>query len=46
MVRTIPKRLLHEKMPGVAGGHVVELEVMKEEYYRLRGWIDGRVRRS
>ena len=40
---TLPKRLLHEPMPeGVAKGHVVELEKMKEEYYKLRGWVDGR----
>jgi aldehyde:ferredoxin oxidoreductase len=40
---TLPKRLLQEPMPeGVAKGHVVELEKMKEEYYKLRGWVNGR----
>ena len=39
---TLPKRLLEEPMPeGPAKGQVVELEEMKEEYYRLRGWVDG-----
>ncbi|RLI87127.1 MAG: aldehyde ferredoxin oxidoreductase [Archaeoglobales archaeon] len=40
---TLPRRLLQEPMPeGVAKGQVVELEKMKEEYYKLRGWVDGR----
>jgi aldehyde:ferredoxin oxidoreductase len=40
---TLPERLLREPMPeGPAKGHVVELEVMKKEYYNLRGWVDGR----
>jgi len=39
---TLPKRLLQEPMPeGVAKGQVAELEKMKEEYYKLRGWVDG-----
>jgi len=39
---TLPRRLLEEPMPeGPAKGHVVELEEMKEEYYRLRGWVNG-----
>ncbi len=39
---TLPKRLLEEPMPeGPAKGQVVELEKMKEEYYRLRGWVNG-----
>jgi len=39
---TLPSRLLKEPMPeGPAKGHVVELERMKEEYYKLRGWING-----
>ncbi len=39
----LPKRLLTEPLPeGPAKGHVVELDVMKEEYYKLRGWVDGR----
>jgi aldehyde:ferredoxin oxidoreductase len=39
---TLPRRLLKEAMPeGPAKGHIVELEKMKDEYYRLRGWING-----
>ena len=39
---TLPKRLLEEPMPeGPAKGQVVELERMKEEYYKLRGWVNG-----
>jgi len=39
---TLPSRLLKERMPeGVAKGHVVDLESMKEEYYKLRGWVNG-----
>jgi len=39
---TLPKRLLAEPMPeGAAQGQVVELEKMKEEYYQLRGWVNG-----
>ncbi|MBS7639772.1 MAG: aldehyde ferredoxin oxidoreductase family protein [Candidatus Bathyarchaeia archaeon] len=39
---TLPRRLLEEPMPeGPAKGHIVELERMKEEYYRLRGWVNG-----
>jgi len=38
----LPKRLLQEPMPeGPAKGQVVELDRMKEEYYRLRGWMNG-----
>ncbi len=40
---TLPKRLLSEPLPeGAAKGHVVELDKMLGEYYRLRGWIDGK----
>ncbi|MBS7620533.1 aldehyde ferredoxin oxidoreductase family protein [Candidatus Bathyarchaeota archaeon] len=39
---TLPKRLLEEPMPeGPAKGHITELEKMREEYYKLRGWING-----
>ena len=39
----LPKRLLEEKMPeGPSKGHVVELDVMLKEYYKLRGWVDGK----
>jgi len=39
----LPKRLLSEPLPeGVAKGHVIDLDRMKDEYYKLRGWIDGK----
>jgi len=39
---TLPKRLLEEPMPeGPAKGQIAELEKMKEEYYKLRGWVNG-----
>ena len=39
---TLPKRLLNEPMPeGPAKGQVVELDKMKNEYYKLRGWTNG-----
>jgi len=39
---TLPTRLLKEPMPeGPIKGQVVELDGMKEEYYKLRGWING-----
>ena len=39
---TLPSRLLKEPLTeGPAKGHVVDLEKMKEEYYKLRGWDNG-----
>ena len=39
----LPKRLLSEPLPeGAAKGHVVELDKMLSEYYKLRGWVDGK----
>jgi len=39
---TLPSRLLKEVMlEGPAKDHVVDLKKMKEEYYRLRGWVNG-----
>ncbi len=39
----LPRRLLEEPMPdGPSKGHVVRLNEMLPEYYKLRGWIDGR----
>jgi aldehyde:ferredoxin oxidoreductase len=44
---SLPKRLLKEPMPeGAAKGQVVELREMKEEYYNLRGWEDGKPTRE
>ncbi|MEM0504126.1 MAG: aldehyde ferredoxin oxidoreductase C-terminal domain-containing protein, partial [Archaeoglobaceae archaeon] len=41
----LPKRLITEPLPdGVAKGHVVDaksFEKMREEYYKLRGWVNG-----
>ncbi|MEM3502861.1 MAG: aldehyde ferredoxin oxidoreductase family protein, partial [Nitrososphaeria archaeon] len=39
---TLPPRLTSEPMPeGPVKGQIVELEQMKKEYYRLRGWVNG-----
>ncbi len=44
---TLPRRLLEEPMPeGPSKGHVVRLSEMIDEYYRLRGWKDGRPTRA
>lgn len=44
---TLPKRLLEEPMPeGPAKGHVVRLQEMLDEYYKVRGWKDGRPTRA
>ena len=44
---TLPKRLLEEPMPeGPAKGKVVKLEEMLDEYYKIRGWKDGRPTRE
>jgi aldehyde:ferredoxin oxidoreductase len=39
---TLPTRFLEEPstMPG-SKGHVCELDDMKAEYYKVRGWVDG-----
>lgn len=40
----LPSRFTHEAstMPG-SEGHVCELDLMLEEYYEQRGWVNGRV---
>ncbi len=39
----LPERLLKEPLPeGPAKGEVVDLERLKEEYYKLRGWVNGK----
>jgi len=44
---TLPKRLLEEPMPeGPSKGYVVKLGEMLDEYYSVRGWIDGRPSRA
>jgi aldehyde:ferredoxin oxidoreductase len=36
---TLPRRMLKEPMPeGPGKGHVVQLNKMLPEYYKLRGW--------
>lgn len=41
---TLPPRMLQEPLPdGPAKGHVVELDQMLPEYYRLRGWDENGV---
>jgi aldehyde:ferredoxin oxidoreductase len=38
---TLPTRLLQEPMPaGPAKGHVVELDVLLQDYYKVRNWDD------
>ena len=39
---TLPERFLKEPstMPG-SEGHVCELDLMLEEYYEARGWVNG-----
>lgn len=44
---TLPKRLLEEPMPeGPSKGYVTKLGEMLDEYYRVRGWVDGRPTRA
>jgi aldehyde:ferredoxin oxidoreductase len=39
---SLPKRFLTEPSTmGGSKGHVCELDKMKEEYYKERGWVDG-----
>jgi aldehyde:ferredoxin oxidoreductase len=41
---TLPPRMLSEPLPAGPGkGHVVELDVMLPEFYRLRGWDENGV---
>lgn len=40
---TLPKRLLEEPVPeGPAKGQLSRVPEMIDEYYRLRGWVDGK----
>ena len=39
---TLPRRMLEEPLPdGPGQGHVVELDQMLPEFYRLRGWDEN-----
>ncbi|MEM2908509.1 MAG: aldehyde ferredoxin oxidoreductase family protein [Candidatus Hadarchaeales archaeon] len=41
---TLPKRFTHEPMPeGPGKGQVANLEIMLNEYYKLRGWSENGV---
>jgi len=41
---TLPKRMLEEPLPdGPGKGHVVELDQMLPQFYRLRGWDENGV---
>jgi aldehyde:ferredoxin oxidoreductase len=41
---TLPRRMLEEPLPdGPGRGHVVELDQMLPEFYRLRGWDENGV---
>ena len=41
---TLPQRMLEEPLPdGPAKGHVVELDQMLPQFYRLRGWDENGV---
>jgi aldehyde:ferredoxin oxidoreductase len=41
---TLPRRMLEEPLPeGPAKGHLVELDQMLPEFYRLRGWDEDGV---
>jgi aldehyde:ferredoxin oxidoreductase len=36
---TLPERFLREPLKvGTSAGHVIELDLMLDEYYRVRGW--------
>jgi len=39
---TMPWAYGHEAHEGPSKGYVVKLNEMLDEYYNLRGWIDGR----
>jgi len=44
---TLPKRFLEEPMPeGASKGQVVRLSEMLDEYYQVRGWVNGRPTRG
>jgi aldehyde:ferredoxin oxidoreductase len=39
---TLPRRMLEETLPdGPGRGHIVELDRMLPEFYRLRGWDEN-----
>jgi aldehyde:ferredoxin oxidoreductase len=42
----LPKRFTEEPATGNSAGHVSRMDVMLDEYYRVRGWVDGVVPES
>jgi len=42
----LPKRFLEEAATGNSTGHVSKLDQMLDEYYQVRGWVDGVVPES
>lgn len=42
----LPKRFTEEPATGNSAGHVSRMDVMLEEYYQVRGWVDGVVPES
>lgn len=37
----LPKRFTEEPATGNSAGHVSRMDIMLEEYYQVRGWVDG-----
>jgi aldehyde:ferredoxin oxidoreductase len=37
----LPKRFTEEPGTGNSAGHVSRMDIMLDEYYKVRGWVDG-----
>jgi aldehyde:ferredoxin oxidoreductase len=37
----LPKRFTEEPASGNSAGHVSRMDIMLDEYYKARGWVDG-----
>lgn len=42
----LPKRFTEEPATGNSAGHVSRMDIMLDEYYQVRGWVDGVVPES
>lgn len=42
----LPKRFTEEPGTGNSAGHVSRMDIMLDEYYKVRGWVDGVVPES
>ncbi|MEW9669302.1 aldehyde ferredoxin oxidoreductase family protein [Ammoniphilus sp. 3BR4] len=42
----LPKRFTEEVATGNSAGHVSRMDIMLDEYYHVRGWVDGIVPES